>query len=844
MSFAQSGNWQVDKLAKDYAKLSYQRVISDAKGILRRDSSLDEEQKKEVLSKLAYSLYNINDYKQAEEYFSTLASLVRGSTESGNDILEKYAKVLAGNGKYEQSSNVWSEYGAKSPNTRADDFKALQSNIQALKRNSSSYQTYYLPINTNNADFSPTKYNDGLVFVSARAKNSPIKRVFAWDYSPFLDLFFIDNEKQLETEDGSMGAGLSSSDLDEVALDNLTTDSYSANDGPTLSFKTAMGFQTKPQLASDEFSGKLNSSYHEGPCQFFENGERVIFTRNGIKNLSYESDDGLNRVHLYLAKKTTRGWANLEGFPFNDGNYSTGHPAFMPGEKILFFVSDMPGGYGGTDIYYSKLENEQWQTPQNAGSDINTDGNEMFPFIDESSILYFSSDGHPGLGGLDLFTITLDENGNVASGLHNLGEPLNSSSDDFGILSDKDFTKGYFSSNRKRGGSDDDIYRFTRTGDKLGCKDALLSVITDEKPIADLEFFYYELSDKDNVKKGKTDAKGQMALCLNAESIYYFEFADESYVTNQKYIDTKGISDYRVNPIDIVLEKTQDANILRPQVLVMGREKDLSRIDKYRGVIFLGDMEKPVEGVRVRFVNKCTGRASEVVTSRDGKYSFDRDPACDYEFIAIKSGFATNYEFVPMEDKRVIRGNPSVSSNSSSRGSGSNSSSSSSSSSSRSGSGTVGSSLGKSGSGSSSSSDVSKRSSNSFFDPRIFKVGDFVKLDNIYYETKDFSLASAAQKDLDQLILVMESYSDMVIEIFSHTDSRGTLKSNLLLSQKRADDVKAYLVRKGIASSRIKAVGMGEKYPVNKCKDGVQCTEAEYRRNRRTEFKILQIERI
>lgn len=844
MTFAQSGNWQVDKLAKDYAKLSYQRVISDAKNILKRDDSLDEPQRKEVLTKLAYSLYNINDYKQAEEYFSLLASLVRGNSEADKDVLTKYAKVLAGNGKYEQSSKVWSEYGENSPNSRANDFKALQSNIQALKRNASSYQTYFLPINTSNADFSPTTYNDGLVFVSARSKNSPIKRVFAWDYSPFLDLFFIDNEGQLESEDGSTSAGLSSSSYDAEATASLD-DSYrqhTANDGPTLSFKTAMGFQSKPKLGSDGFSRKLNSTYHEGPCQFFDNGQRVIFTRNGIKNLSYESDDGLNRVHLYLAKKIGKDWGNLEGFPYNDGNYSTGHPAFMPGEKILFFVSDMPEGYGGTDIYYSKLENEEWQTPVNAGPEINTDGNEMFPYIDQNFNLYFSSDGHPGLGGLDLFTIALNKNGGVESGLHNLGEPLNSSFDDFGILSDKDFKKGYFSSNRKRGGSDDDIYRFIRTGDKLGCKDALLSVISDEKPVANLSFIYFELNDRENVKKGKTDSKGQMELCLNAEAVYYFEFADTSYVDTGKYIDTKGISDYRVNPIDIVLEKPQGANILRPQVLVMGRERDLSRIDKYRGQIFLGDVGKGVEGVRVRFVNKCTGRASEVVTSSDGKYSFDRVPTCDYEFIAIKAGFATNYEFVPKEDRRVIRANPVVSGNSSGSSTGRSvgSNSNSNSSSGRLG---AGSSLGKA-AGSSNSSGAAKRASNSFFDPRIFKVGDFVKLDNIYYETKDFKLASTAQQDLDQLILVMESYSDMVIEIFSHTDSRGTSKSNLLLSQKRADDVKAYLVRKGIASTRIKAVGLGEKYPVNKCKDGVQCTEAEYRRNRRTEFKILQIERI
>ena len=163
-------------------------------------------------------------------------------------------------------------------------------------------------------------------------------------------------------------------------------------------------------------------------------------------------------------------------------------------------------------------------------------------------------------------------------------------------------------------------------------------------------------------------------------------------------------------------------------------------------------MKSTLAGVRIRFVNKCAGFATEFVTKTDGKYDFACNPDCDYEFIAMKTGFAANYEFIPL--KRTIA------------------------------------------SAIKSSVNANKKATESFFDPKIFKVGDVVKMDNIYYESKDFVLSANAKKDLDQLILVMETYPNMVIEIFSHTDARGSDEDNLVLSQKRAEEVKDYLKKK------------------------------------------------
>ena len=270
-SLAQTGNSRVDGLNTSYVKLAYQDVIDDAKLLLRKRNSLNEEEQKEVYTKLAYSLFNTNDYKQAEVYFQNLLSFIQDDRED-IDILLKYAQVLAGNGKSTLASEIWNRYSdAIEDNERAKDFAALLKNTDPLTRNGGSFETNYLGINTRLSEFSPVRYNGGLVFVSNRANNSPIKRVFAWDDSPFLDLFFLEDESQIKTS--SYSSSISSSTYNKPATKKtIGSDDdtrQAANDAPALGFKARSGFFNKPNISSDRLSKNLNSIYHEGPCQFF-----------------------------------------------------------------------------------------------------------------------------------------------------------------------------------------------------------------------------------------------------------------------------------------------------------------------------------------------------------------------------------------------------------------------------------------------------------------------------------------------------------------------------------------------------------------------------------------------
>jgi outer membrane protein OmpA-like peptidoglycan-associated protein/tetratricopeptide (TPR) repeat protein len=810
-AFAQKNVRLVNKMETDFNNYAYQNVINTGEYLLDIDKGIDSEIEKDVLKKLAYAHYFTKNYVRAEQYFREALNK-KSDLNQDSELLLRYAQVLSANGKHAESSDAWRAYSQLAENNQvAQDFALIQDDPEPLIRNVGSYSIDYLPFNSSYAEFSPVNFKDGLVFVSGRPVFNGVKRIFQWNDSPFLDLYFLDDRNKIFQDNGS---GLSGGDLSEKRFKQLGSDSYTpqtANDGPTLSYKATTGFMEKPKLDARRIDRTLNSIYHEGPCVFFNDDESIVFTRNGVGSLSYENPDGVNRVHLYMADKVGDKWVNLRAFPYNSGDYSTGHPAFVALENIMFFVSDMPGGYGGTDIYYSKYLDGLWGKPVNAGESINTSGNEMFPFIDENNQLYFASDGHPGLGGLDLFTVSLAMNGKPEGMVHNLGTPLNSKWDDFGILANDDFSSGYFSSNRKHGDSDDDIYSFTRTGSKFGCRNVILtaSEAGNGKVMPGLTFKYYVIGEPENSFEGILDVNGEANLCLEAEKEFYFEFDNKRVEQKKIYFSTHNLSDIRASKLSVELKLSEFPQEEKPKQVVpqvMARTTD-TRFENYYAGQITGKDNLPVSGVRVRFINKCTGETIEVQTKSDGKYAFVRDKECDYEFIAMKAGFATNYEFIAREpEKKVIAKVRSI--------------------------------LPK------KESSAASASSTSFFDPDIFRVGDVVKMDKIYYNADEFALSGEAAGNLDQLASVLNKYPDMVIEVISHTDSRGSAKDNLLISQKRADEVKKYIVSKGVNANRVKAIGKGESSPVNNCGDGVQCTDAEYRRNRRTEFRILQIERI
>jgi outer membrane protein OmpA-like peptidoglycan-associated protein/tetratricopeptide (TPR) repeat protein len=825
MVFAQVGSKSLKRAEVLEGNLAYADAIEVYEEYLAKDKGLSQEESNRIQLKLANLYYLVKDFTNAEKYFSE--GLSTSPVLKGDEIKSylKFAQVLSSNGRYQQSKDMWNKYSELNEQDKiGEKFSRLYSNLDPLTRNANSYEIEYVGINTGSADFSPTYYNDGLVFVSGREKKTGIKRVFSWDNSSFLDLYYLDDLKVLgeKTAVASVSSGQRSSDDEKVGIgiNKLGSDYYTPqtpNDVPLIANTGSayiMGgnnYEENATIQTKIFSKALNSKYHEGPCTFFKDGQRIIFTRNGIGEAGIKNDQ-INRLHLYFAEKSRGDWRNIKDFPFNSNNYSTGHPALNSTDNILYFVSDMPGGYGGTDIYYSLFEKGTWNKPVNLGGLINTQGNEMFPFLDESDNLYFSSDGHPGLGDLDMFYVEMDKAKLIPHGrVKNLGAPLNSNRDDFGLLTDGDRSTGYFSSNRKRGGADDDIYKFYRIGPKYGCKDLIVTINNkiSNQALSSIDFDYELVEgDKSIKEKAKTNSNGTIKLCLPAENEFYFYVNQKGFEPVKQFYSNKAASDFEPSNLAIgltplviepvIVEKPIEESQARR---IMTQKRDNSDVTKFRGVISSGDDELAIAGVKVRFINKCNGQIQEKFTKRDGSYEFDRDPECDYELVALKNDFATSFELIEKSyEKNIFKKKVKVKSN--------------------------------------------YEGPRSLFDTKLYKVGDVVQLENIYYDSDSYKIKARALESLDDLVDILKRYPDMIIEIYSHTDTRGNAGDNMYLSQKRALEVEDYIAKRGISRERIKAIGKGETSPVNECSDGVQCTEAEHGRNRRTEFKILQIEKI
>ncbi|RYF57174.1 MAG: flagellar motor protein MotB, partial [Cytophagaceae bacterium] len=374
---------------RQFDNLSYVNAVRGYEEFLRTDRKKEPAETREALIKLAYSYRKLEDTRNAERIY---ADLVKDYTDLDSEIYLYYAQSLAANGKYRESQKLYSQYGEKqSQDLRGRRFTVSYMDMSRFYQDSSSIRINSLPINSRQADFSPMYYKNGLVFVSARDESGAVKRVFSWNQTPFLDLYFHPDTVQLrvapvETTRTPGTAVLGGGNEPTVATPDATT--------------AEMQTLTKAQI----FSRTLNTKYHEGPMTFTCDQTTIVFTRNnGSKGKAGKSSDGVRKLKLYTSVNRNGKWVDIQEVPFNSAEYSVGHPAFVPDDSKLYFVSDMPGGYGGTDIYVVEYKDGQWSSPVNMGKEINTEGNEMFPFVDENSNLYFSSDGHEGLGGLDLF---------------------------------------------------------------------------------------------------------------------------------------------------------------------------------------------------------------------------------------------------------------------------------------------------------------------------------------------------------------------------------------------------------------------------------------------------------
>ncbi|MEZ0539291.1 OmpA family protein [Fibrella arboris] len=784
----------VKRADQQFAQLAYAQAAELYEKAIAEAQLPTEAEVRQARAKLGYCYRQLRDTHNAERVYRALIG--EGQLPADfNDAYLHFAQALASNGKYKEAQEAYEAYGSmQSTDSRGPRFSKLYRDVSALTSNAGSYKVDFLDLNTRDAEFSPMLYRGGLVFVTSSKADNGIRRVFNWDNTPFLDLHYVPELSSVKgTKAASLGGGQAS--RRQVRMQSyrpLGRDDFTAstsNDSRTVGVyggsqvAAGEGYGMVPVSESDQFSQSLNSKYHEGPATFSNDGSRVIFTRNNYNNgQSATSKDGVNKLKLYTAKQVNGVWGDIEEMPFNSDEYSTGHPSLSRDNQLLYFASDMPGGLGGTDIYVSKWEGTRWSAPINLGADVNSKGNELFPYVDEKGNLYFSSDGLPGLGDLDMFFAELGLDGKTAKNVRNLGEPLNSAKDDFGIVTDADRKSGYFSSNRKNGGADDDIYRFSREGSLYPCRQLTVNIFDEvtKNPLANTKVVLQGGEPGNDRKELQTDANGDIKICVDAESELTLTATHDGYIETKVGFATHNMQDDQPSRLEVALSHPTLLPA-EPVKLVTTAEAPIGTVVKQQGRVLTQKDNAPVSGVKISLEDQCNGGSQQMVSDGNGLYSFTTVLGCEYKLEATHKNMACLGVIIAADGT----GTPNLT---------------------------------------------------------MLSEGDILRIDNILYDLGKSKIRPDAAKELDRVVYMLNRYPGMRIEMRSHTDSRATTTYNKTLSTNRAKAAVAYMATKGIAKSRMEATGYGESELLNKCADGIGCSEEEHQLNRRTEIKILKIE--
>lgn len=442
------------------------------------------------------------------------------------------------------------------------------------------------------------------------------------------------------------------------------------NGASYLDLYTSSPTVTGAWSAAIPVKGEVNGRFHEGPAVISADGNTMYFTRSDYFKFRLNKDDhAVSHLMLFRAEKQADGsWGNNHSFAYNGLDFSAGHAALSKDDSTLYYISDMPGGFGGTDIYACARTADGWGYPRNLGPAINTSANEMFPTV-QGDTLYFASNGHRTLGGLDIFRTALINGGWTAP--ENLNYPINSTFDDFAFVPLPDGTHGYLSSNRH-----------------------------------------------------------------GVDRIYTLEAHD-------------------------------------PTLFVEGIV-----VDEEEGT--------PMADVEVRLLEMVEAPPIVMFTDDGGHFSFPLKPGRDYRVTGSKDGMFTESRDISTQDQRT-----------------------------------------------------SRTYVEDFHLKRVV-IDKPIVVENIYYDYDKWDIRPDAAIELDKLVRLFNDNPDLSFELGSHTDSRATDLYNLVLSEARANSAVDYLIRNGVNAGRITARGYGEKQPVNRCVNDVECTEEEHQANRRTEFKVTR----
>ncbi len=506
VGYSQNKYKRADKL---FEKMWYHEAAQEYENVIK-----EGDMSKEILQKAGDSYYFNTDMKGAYKWYDILLS--EYANELDNEYIFRYAHTLQGIGENKSAEKWMKKFSerAKDNDPRSKNFSLDAITVDDISNKKPQFELKNLSINTEFSDFGPMYFKNKLVYSSAKDSSKYHTRKYHWTEQQYLN-FYVGRINQVDT------------DVTQIS----------------------------------EFSQELNTRYHEATLAFSPDQKRIYFTRNNFDGKLRRDDDGVNHLKLYTAEMVEENegkieWTNVLELPFNGENYSVGHPAVSNDGRKLYFVSDMPGTMGATDIFVVDiLENNTYSQPKNLGSTVNTHGREMFPYITEKA-LYFASDGHLGLGGLDVFESKNNYDFSFQSPV-NMGAPLNSKVDDFGYIVNEEANTGFVCSNRKSGKGDDDIYSFVRIPEPP-CVQNIKGTVRDDKnqsPIADA---LVNLLDSDGtvINTTLTNNEGsfifertydcQTSYTLIAEKVKYKE-GKESFITSQ----TSGES----NDLNLNLEK-------------------------------------------------------------------------------------------------------------------------------------------------------------------------------------------------------------------------------------------------------------------------------------------------
>src|ERR1035437_6359788 len=527
----------------------------------------------DALRKLANCYRIMKNYQQAEIYYEKLVA----KKPSDPMAYYYYAETLLNNNKYDETKKEFLTYSALDlDDNKGDLYAKACDQMKALLVRPAHFKVYNLgDINSSVSDFCPVIYKEGLLFSSERVHDLVNYSKSGWTGHSYLSLLYAKGEKK----------------KDSVIYESANL-----------------------------FSNKFSGDGHYGPACFNSDFSELFFTKVDITVIRKRGV--VSQSKLYWSKHGS-GWSSPISLPFNSNDYATGHPSLSKDGQSLYFASNRPGGQGGTDIWVSKREGDTWGAPQNLGKEINTAGDETFPYISANNTLYFSSNGHTGFGGLDLFS-SIMKNGKWSSP-GNLMPPINSSDDDFGIIF-KDDNSGYFSSNRVGGKGSDDLYGFSLSGSfsSLSGKILLSKNSADGAPNVKV----YILTDKGTIlQTTSTDASGSFRFeNLSADQSYMIKIDenDPNFVNQKKFY----LCDVKSKVVRVIVKSKNGFFIFENLPADLTKLSALSEDDatlknfSIAGNLYAGEKRAPIRKTKVNLVNEKGEVVQSTTTNALGSFAF------------------------------------------------------------------------------------------------------------------------------------------------------------------------------------------------------------------------------